>query len=913
MNPQIEAFPLFKGAARLPLYFGVPVYALISMLMVVVPLGALISFWLFLLAIPLLVVMQFIVRKDMGAFRKIWLYLNTTFMNKDKAFWRASSYSPVSYKPAKWRLWEYNDDKFSRLSSQKSVSKYVPYSYHVTEDVVVTREGNYVSTFKIGGCFHESLSDIELKRRVEHLNQLIINVSSEQVAFWSHLIRRKVSEFPEGDFENSFCDNLNKRYRERFESAGLMVNELYLTVVYQPIGDQVLKGLSGGKGSVDDKRHYQLDALSTLSEINRLILNAFKGYEIELLGMERRSKHAYSKALEFFGTLINGEKLAMPVCKERFYEYMASSRPLFSQYGEMGELRTLKSTRHFGMLEIWDYDEGTEAGNFNNLFKAPYEFVLTQSFVPVSRQNAEKFLKRHKKHLSDSRDAGEEQINQLEVALNDLICGRYVMGHHHATMLVYGESANTVVDYLSMARATFLEAATIVQPCDMALEAGFWSQMPGVFKYRPRPKPITSLNFLSFSSFHNFMTGKPKGNPWGDAVCILKTESKSPFYFNFHPSPRNKNVLGHRMPGNTAIIGRTGAGKTVLLGFLLAQSQKFKPRVVVFDKDRGMDVAIRAMGGRYLPIKRGEPSGFNPFQMEPEHSNLDFLRKLVIKLVSNDIPVNHKDEEEISRSIDTLMSSISKDQRRLSTLLQLLPNPIGEDDRPSVHGRLKKWCQGGALGWLFDNKEDLLDFNQGRIFGFDVTEFLDDAEVRTPIAMYILHRSEQSIDGKPFMYIGDELWKLVSDPHFEPHFKNKQKTNRKENGIFVFATQEPEDVLRSPIASTLISQCATQIFLPDPSCERAHYVDGFKLTEWEFQRIKKLSVDSRTFLVKQNEHSTMAILDLEGLSDELAVLSGTPDRARMLEEMVKEQELKGVDQWLPLYIKQIQEEAVHGA
>ncbi len=48
------------------------------------------------------------------------------------------------------------------------------------------------------------------------------------------------------------------------------------------------------------------------------------------------------------------------------------------------------------------------------------------------------------------------------------------------------------------------------------------------------------------------------------------------------------------------IIGPTGAGKTVLLNFLCAQSQKFQGRMFFFDKDRGAEIFVRSIRGRYM-------------------------------------------------------------------------------------------------------------------------------------------------------------------------------------------------------------------------------------------------------------------------------------------------------------------------
>ena len=47
---------------------------------------------------------------------------------------------------------------------------------------------------------------------------------------------------------------------------------------------------------------------------------------------------------------------------------------------------------------------------------------------------------------------------------------------------------------------------------------------------------------------------------------------------------------------------------------------------VIFDKDRGLEILVRALGGEYLPLKNGVPTGFNPLQLEPTPGHLEFLK-----------------------------------------------------------------------------------------------------------------------------------------------------------------------------------------------------------------------------------------------------------------------------------------------
>ena len=126
-------------------------------------------------------------------------------------------------------------------------------------------------------------------------------------------------------------------------------------------------------------------------------------------------------------------------------------------------------------------------------------------------------------------------------------------------------------------------------------------------------------------------------------------------------------------------------------------------------------------------------------------------------------------------------------------------------------------------------------------------ELLDDPEVSTPVTMILLHLTEHLIDGRRFVYVMTEFWKRLGDPVFTDFAKDKQKTIRKQNGLGIFDTQSPADVLRSDIARALVEQTATFFFLPNPRADHDDYVDGFKLTEAEFNIVRSMGENSRLF------------------------------------------------------------------
>ncbi len=101
-----------------------------------------------------------------------------------------------------------------------------------------------------------------------------------------------------------------------------------------------------------------------------------------------------------------------------------------------------------------------------------------------------------------------------------------------------------------------------------------------------------------------------------------------------------------------------------------------------------------------------------------------------------------------------------------------------------------------------------------------MTQILDDPALRTPAMMYLFHRVEERLDGSPAIIVVDEGWKALDDDVFVRRIKDWEKTIRKRNGIVGFATQSAQDALESRIASAIIEQAATQIFMANPKAQR---------------------------------------------------------------------------------------------
>ena len=241
---------------------------------------------------------------------------------------------------------------------------------------------------------------------------------------------------------------------------------------------------------------------------------------------------------------------------------------------------------------------------------------------------------------------------------------------------------------------------------------------------------------------------------------------------------------------------------------------------VVFDKDRGLEILVRALGGEYFPLKNGVPTGFNPLQLPATPANVEFLKLWLCELSAQQTPRADAGARAVREQADlekALRGTLALDApaRRLSRLVEFL-DPT---DPEGPYARLACWCEGsrGDYAWVFDNPVDTLVRAPGgrSVIGFDVTEFLDHPLTRSPITLYLFHLVRQLLDGRRLVCWMDEFWRLLADRAFESFAKDGPKTWRKLNGVMCLATQSPSDVLESPISRTLVEQTPTKIFFPN--------------------------------------------------------------------------------------------------
>lgn len=882
---------VFKGLTRPPMIFGVPIIPLFVGLSIVI----LIAFYtqnLFvaILVLPLYLAMKTMTKKDAFIFRLYFLKIKFFTNPLSKKFHGVKTFSSASYnKQSNFKI-DIPKLSITALSNEPNFKKFIPFSSIINDGVIITKDYLLLSTYSIKGISFECETNTDLSFKNDALNMCFKSFANEPISFYFHNARHEIKDSLDTNYTNPYLMDIDERYKQSFGNGTLFENSLFLTIIYAPINR--LEKTTFSKDTLESKQKKIKGFLQKFKEFKLRLEANLKSFEIKLLNTYEKDSVLYSKQLEFYNFLIGGRFQPVRILDMPIYEYLSGSLNSIYFSHDTAQLNyNDEKTRFFRVVEINDYASHTFAGILDALMYLNFSYTITQSYEPLANIDAKAALKKQQKQLRATEDDSVSQTEELSLALDNLASGEIGFGKYHFEIVIFGETLQECKHNTNEAITLLNELGFMASIASIALPSAYFSCIPCNFSIRPRINLLSTHNFSSLIALHNFDIGKRDKNCWGEAVCMLKTPNKSPYYLSFHQSNKNKDDFGELLLANSLILGQSGGGKTVFMNFTFNQMQKYaaansfpestpiekrKFTAVYLDKDKGALGNILCSGGRYITIENGKPTGFNPFMVESTQENLRALKSLITLLVTRKgETLNAKEEKKLNDAVDFIMTQFEINERKypISLLLENLTEDI--NDNNSLKSRLMAFKKGRQFGWVFDNEDDILDFPDDiNIYGIDGTEFLDDKDVNSILSYFILWRVMSLADGRRLVIDIDEAWKWLENEVVAEEVKNKFKTIRKQNGFLRLATQSVEDFLKLPIAKTLIEQSATKIFLPNPLAKEEDYVKGLNLTQEEYEIIRDFQPVKRQFLVKRQDEKVIATLDLSTLGKEnLMILS----------------------------------------
>ncbi len=771
------------------------------------------------------------------------------------------------------------------MANEQEMSDRIPLIRFDDNRTLVTKSGDLARMFRLGGIVTETLAEAQVLAARDALAGLYRQHGRSGTAFYLHTIRRRLGEgeLPKRTVPSGFPGYVEQLRRAELGSGSLAEVTHTLTVLQRPArGTAKLVSFFGDDSDSEDRNRARVLARRRLDEVTLAIQTL-----LARLGPERLLQDD-PRLTGFLSMLVNGRATPMGNVSAGLDVLLPTHRPVFR--GETLELfgPAPEDHRHVGMLALKGYGDATHPDLLDAALSSDAEFILTQSFVPREVSDTLSRMKWTRRKMLAGEDEARSLAEELEAATDAVASGREIFGDHQLSLAVLADSGDDLAAQLSDLSTVLTAAGLRPTREDIALEALWWAQLPGNMAYRARTALISAQNFADLAPCHAFANGETQTLTWGAPVALLETQSGTPYHFSFHGPGKAAN-------GNTLIFGPSGAGKTALIGFLMASTFMLPtpPRIFAFDKDRGMEATIRALGGSYAAIHPEDMSGFNPFRAATDARGQEWLRNWIAARLER--PATPQERRRIAEAV-AANADAPEFERRFRHFAARFGG-INDDDPIAL--ALDEWHSDGARAWLFDAGDDQLDLSNA-VTGFDMTAILRDAAGSEAFIDYAFHRLDRALEsGEPTLIVLDEAWRLLKSGVFAAKIEDWLKTVRKLNGAVVFLTQEPEDAARSDIAPAIVNSTMTKIFFPNETASARVYRDVFGLTETEFELIRTIPRERRSFLVKQGGTSSFARLDLSAAPELIKVFSGT---AQSVAELARLRAEYG-DDWLSPYME----------
>lgn len=799
--------------------------------------------------------------------------------------------------------------KKSELKYHNDVEEYVPYAGHYDEETIVTKNGELMQVIKVTGFAFETIKESEegLSPLREIIRESIKkNFETSNFAFWIHTLRRKRDISCEGDYRQDFCSGLNDKWTKRNNWDEQFVNELYISVIIEGESLSVSSLKLFFETIIPEKelkkRQKKLTkARESLGRLTDNMLEDLSSYGAKKLSIYKKKGTYYSEIISFASKIMNLKQEEIPLVPIDLSCVLPSNRVVF-QYNTV-QVEGDKE-RHYGsILSVKEYRE-IAAQEMDKLLQLPVQLIISETFDFINNEKALEAYKEQRKIYEVSGSKKMLEISGIAEILDADKGGETDFGEHQIVVTVLEDTVREMQKATSLTVDTLRDMGVVFVREDLYMENCYWSQMPANFDFIRRQTYLPTGKIAGLASLYNFPAGKMVDNYWGNAVTVFRTANDTPYFFNFH----------YEKNGHTSIIGPYGAGKTVLMNFLVSEAQKYNGRTFYFEQGRGSEIFIRAMGGKYHQVTKEIDAGnlyINPLILKDTPKNRKFLAQWLEYLIDYESAdqrqsqqyntlVDEQEKARIEKAVE-LIYSLPEENRILS---YVIPKIWDATVNSAAKDKLGEWHGTGKFAKYFDSGVDTTGIDAEKILGFDMSYIVENKYVTIPMVSYLLHKVEDSLTGEvPAIIVLDEAWKMIDNHAFVPRLEKWLERIKKKNAILIFATESVEEAENSAITTKLFDIIKTQIFLPNKDADDG-YKSVFGLSAREYKEIKKLESSSRQFMLKHNMDSVIAKLSLEGMKRELAVLSSTEERLKAMEEAI-ESEGRTPSNWLPVYYEKL--------
>ncbi len=765
--------------------------------------------------------------------------------------------------------------KKNNLALLESINlDFIPYACHYDEETILTKQGELLKIIKLKDY---SSVDNHSDLRTEIRKSISKNIKSLYFTVWIHTVRKHNKPSLQWNKTVDFSDQLHSIWFNKLTDSKLQyINELYIVVLFSDFGKHISNTFFWG---VIKSKHrlFLQENHQELQRVTGLIQKDLEPFGAKKLGLRFSEGKVYSKMMEFLHYIITLTHKEYPIYEKDLSQHVKNLKVAFG----FNTFQTIFGNQQkFGSIFcIKEYRE-ISLENIDRCLQLDSELIITEVIIFTSNSKAVKEFKKQINILQISEDntllqnSEIKEIIELEKTSVMDFCQQKII------FTIFADDKNRLAKNISDLSSVMSLIGLMMFRTDLHMENHFWAQLPGNFAFVTQPKNILEKYACSFAMLHDFTSGTLKGGRWKEAVTVFFSKKGSPYFFNFHGKKNN---------GHTTILGAPNSGRTSLINFLLSESRKFNPRIVILDNTGKSIIFTKAVSGQYYiidPKCKDKSLKFNPLNIEDSASNRNMLIELIKRMVADASLVDV--EEKIKEIVDSIFA-IPRESRSISQIFEVLL---------LLGGKINKWCGDGEFAYLFqDGDESDIDW-ETKTISLNTANLTKQKECMSVILYYFLYSFEAKCDGSPAILVLDEAWEISNIFPTEEEFDDWMHRMTKLNVVVILSTENLTLALASKFTQHLDKHVDTRIFMPNVNADMS-YMKAFSLSKEEMGIILRTPMQEGLFLIKQYKGLVTLSLDLKNMK-KIHVLSANKETIKYMYEAIKEKGEK-VSKWLPVF------------
>jgi len=702
------------------------------------------------------------------------------------------------------------------------VADLLAWAFLVDDGVLLQKDGSLLAGWRYQGPDINAATPAELESLSAHVNEALLPLADGWMLH-ADAVRRPATSYTPSVFpdavsqliENERCTAHASRAKQLFET------ECVLTITYLPPGDSArrLSRLFLQRSDHAAGWHRILEDFATARR-------AFEARLDRVLTLERLDSDALLTHLHRCLTGLT-HVVRMPP-HGSYIDHLLADQEL------VGGFEPRMGDRAIRCVALQGYPGRAEPAHLDRLGALPAAFRWSTRVIPLGHAEAARLIRRHQLLWFKKRKGAAAWAQEMAGASRKSAgpnADDELFLDHDARAMAHDAAVALAASTSGAVRYAFATQVVVVMDCDashatataeQALEAAgdagctgrietvnaleaFLGSLPGHGYANLRRPLLHTRNLADLLPVTSVWPGLPRNPsplfpPESPPLLWAATAGSTPFRLNLHDSD-----VGH-----TLVLGKTGSGKSVLLGLIAAQFRRYpRSHVFAFDVGYSMWLLTHAMGGRHYDLAGGHVDAlrFQPLAQIDEPAERAWAAGwletvLGLQGVAMTPPLRAR--------LDAALALVARTDRAHRTLTELAVH-LQHD---TLTAALRPYTVAGPYGQLLDAGSD--DLAEGDLQVFELRHLFDlDDRIALPVLLYLFRRLEQRLDGRPALFIIDEAWLALAHSLFGARINQWLLQLRKANAAVILATQSPAQLASLPHRHTIVDSCVTRIFLPN--------------------------------------------------------------------------------------------------